>query len=247
MQSRWTSPLFPPPSCLVPLWVDSGSGACLLSRFTHKQSLRRRSSCCSQTLVTASLSVASCSWVTPLCAGFGKSAISVELFERQLHAFGFGRLARVICSYTDNQTLSVRNLIRSIAFQCRQNVPSFAASFSSAQSRLLRFDALDAKSDATAADLLANAFVDAVLIPLSKCPELKEKVLCLVVDSLDESLLATADDSKDDAKGAIATVADLLCHPLVLAAVPARVRIIATSRKQPTVTERSPLLLTFST
>jgi hypothetical protein len=71
-----------------------------------------------------------------------------------------------------------------------------------------------------------RALVDGVLTPLTACPELKEKVHCIVVDSLDESHTSAGRT----------TIAELLLHDAVQHALPHNLRIIATSRNEGPIT-----------
>jgi DNA polymerase III delta prime subunit len=156
--------------------------------------------------------------------GVGKSALMAELVgnvkdgrESRLESkLGAQLLGFHICSYDTTKTLSASDFVRSVADMCKKRLPSYAAALrNTPKARKVLEEA------ACVADPV-EAFATGVLHPLK---HLLEGQWCLLVDSLDESLAA----------GNVLTIAELLAHPRVAAALPARLRLIATSRRVPRV------------
>ena len=160
-------------------------------------------------------------------AGFGKSALAVELYSRKLKALDIGRLALVVCSFTQPRSVHLPTVIRSIALQCRRNLPGFNKAFTVSHAEALSVRKCEENP--------VVAFINGVLQPLSGADELKLRTHCFVLDSLDESILH---EVKSDSK-LPTTVAGLFADSAVVNALAKikNVRVVATSRKEERLTK----------
>jgi hypothetical protein len=159
--------------------------------------------------------------------GVGKSALAVHLFQNGLTSLGSRALLQHVCSAQPGHanTLDPAMFVRSLVAQLARNSTEYC--------RLVQTVLRDEVSIARCKEDPATVLVTGVLRPLSDLAEFKgSNPLCLVVDSLDESLHRSGAKAGDSTL----TICKLLSYEAVLGAFPPWLRLIATSRRDHRVT-----------
>jgi WD40 repeat protein/ribosomal protein L37AE/L43A len=149
--------------------------------------------------------------------GVGKSALVAQLVFRNP---GGQVLAYHCCQADTPETLRPARFVRSVAAMLAGQLPDYAA-------RLDDPTVQEALSVARCEQDAASAFEEGVLTPLEHLPAPAHGVRYLLIDALDEALTQRA---------AGLTIVDLLASRL--GRLPAWLRIVATTRKDPAVLDR---------
>jgi WD40 repeat protein len=149
--------------------------------------------------------------------GVGKSALVAELVHRNP---GGQVLAYHCCQADTPATLEPGRFVRSIAAMIASQVPEYAHAISSGE-------AAGALEEGRTAEDPRSAFEAGVLTPLEALPAPEGGARYLLVDALDEGLLATEHS---------VNIVDLLASRL--GRLPGWLRVVATTRKEPSVLER---------
>ena len=151
--------------------------------------------------------------------GTGKTAVVAELVHRNP---GEQIIAYHCCQADTPATLQPGRFVRSIAAMIACKLPRYAA-------RLDDLNVAKALSPANSDHDPASAFEEGVLAPLETLPAPEQGVRYLLIDALDEALLV-------DAEGERSTIVDLLVTRI--SRLPAWLRVVATTRKDPNVLDR---------
>ena len=151
--------------------------------------------------------------------GVGKSAIVAEL----VHQNPDGQVLAYHCCMADTrETLRPVRFVRSLAAMIASQLDGYAA-------KLQDSEVSDALSDASVNRDPGSAFEAGILTPLQSLPAPDGGVRYILVDALDEALLA-----RDEGSGA--TIVDILASRLKR--LPPWLRIVATTRKERPVLDR---------
>ena len=145
--------------------------------------------------------------------GVGKSAIVAELVHHNRH----GQVVAYHCCQSDTQaTLEPWRFVRSVAAMLASRLPDYAGQFDVPAIR-------DSLSEESCRNDAASAFERGILAPLETLPAPGDGVRYLLIDALDEALALVGSR----------TIIDLLSSRIDR--LPAWLRIVATTRKEPSV------------
>jgi len=151
--------------------------------------------------------------------GAGKSAVVAELVYRNP---GGQVLAYHCCQADTRKTLQPGRVVRSLAAMIASQLDDYAAQLS--------VPAVDeALSEVRCNDDPASSFEAGILAPLEALPAPEEGVRYILIDALDEALMLGSGSTRG-------TLVDLLASRLDR--LPAWLRLVATSRKEPAVLNR---------